>query len=177
MLAARKRPQTSIPICLRLDIMAEIEELERKINSAQGNAVDDMRMSGPGDDAAGYAERIRELEALGAQYTVDLRVEALDRKVWPAKVAQFTEDDGEGNSKLDLAALVVHVLSIPGVIVSPEMTAGQRDELIDGLTDGQWETVMKSVFDLNRRTVSVGKSLTASLVTRPKSEKRGPAEQ
>lgn len=176
-LNGRKRPQKSIPICMRLDIMAEIEELERAIQAAQGTAVDDLRMSGSDEDAVTLADKITELEAIGRQYTIDLRIQALDKKEWAEKVALYTTEDDNGDDKLDMGALTEHVLALPGTIVSPEMTADQRSRFIAGLSDGQWETVMKGNFELNRRTVSVGKSLTASLVTRPKNSKPGPDEQ
>lgn len=177
MLSGRKRPQASIPICLRLDVMSEIEELERAITTAQGTVGDDLRMVSPEGDIAELADQIRALEHEAEQYTIDLRVQALDRKEWAAKVAEFTEDDGEGNTKIDMGVVVEHVLAMPGVIISPEMSAGQLENLITGLSDGQWETVIKKVFELNRRTVSVGKSLTASLATRPKKETPGPVAQ
>lgn len=177
-LAGRKLPQTSIPLCLRLDVMSEIEELERQINALRsGVEDDDPRLVGTETDAAALADRIRELEEVARQYTIDLRIQALEKKEWAAKVAQFTEEDDEGNAKLDMGAVVEHVLTLPGVIISPEMSGSQRDQMIAGLSDGQWETVLKKVFDLNRRTVSVGKSLTASLVTRPKNSTPAPGEK
>lgn len=172
-LNGRKRAQTSLPICLRLDVMSEIEELERRIQASKGTAVDDLRMAGGDADTVVLADRITELEEIARQYTIDLRIQALDKKEWAEKVAQFTTDDGDGGGTLDTGALTEHVLSLPGVIISPEMNADQRDRLIAGLSDGQWETVLKAVWDLNRRTVSVGKSLTASLVTRPPNSKPG----
>lgn len=176
-LNGRKRPQKSIPICLRLDVVAEIEELERQIQSGKGNAADDLRMVSGEAETAELADRIRELEAVAHQYSIDLRVQALDRTEWPEKVAVYTETDDTGEKKLNLPGLIEHVLSMPGVIVSPEMTTEQRTNLLSGLSDGQWEKVMNDVFQLNRRTVDVGKSLTASLVTRPKNEKPGPVAQ
>jgi hypothetical protein len=176
-LNGRKRAQKSIPICLRLDVMAEIEELERKITASKGNAVDDLRMVDDTDDVPAMIDRIRELEDTARQYTVDLRIAAIDKKEWSAKVGEHTTTDDDGNSKLDIAGLIEHVLSLPGTIVSPEMTADQRTTLIAGLSDGQWEKVMNDVFNLNRRTVDVGKSLTASLATQPKNEKRVPGER
>ena len=175
MLGARKRPQTSIPICLRLDVMAEIEELERQIQAGGGSSEDDVRIVASND--ADAADRIEELESIAREYTIDLRIEALDRKVWAAKVAEFTEEDSDGDKVMDMQALIDHVLRMPGVVASPEMTAGELEDLISGLSDGQWERVMKSVFDLNRRTVTVGKSLTASLAMRPKKDKPAPDAQ
>lgn len=176
-LNGRKLPQKSIPICMRLDIMADIEELERAIQAAQGNAVDDVRMTGTESDVESLTEKIRELEAIGRQYTVDLRIQALDRKEWAAQVAEASTEDDDGNSKLNLSDLTANVLALPGVILAPEMTADQRDRFLAGLSDGQWETVMQGTFNLNRRTVTVGKSLTASLATPSKNAKPGPVAQ
>lgn len=170
-LNGRKTAEKSIPIYMRLDVMADIEELERQITGLQGDT-DDGRLAGSGDDPADLADRIRELEAIGRQYTINLRVRALDKKLWKQKVDEFTEENEDGVAKLDLAALVTDIF--PDSLVSPEMGPSQRDSFLTGLSDGQWESVMQGVFDVNRRTVTVGKSLTASFVTRPKNKGRGP---
>lgn len=174
-LNGRKRAQKSIPICLRLDVMAEIEELERSIQASQGNAVDDLRMVDDTGDVPATVDRIRELEAIAHQYTIDLRVEALERQQWSDEVGKYTETQDNGDTKLNIAGLVEHVLTLPGVVTAPAMSTDQIRGLIAGLSDGQWERVMNDVFNLNRRTVDVGKSLTASLAMQPKNEKPGPA--
>lgn len=174
-LSGRKRPQKSIPICLRLDVMAEIEELERQITDRQrGVTDDDPRLAAGEIETAELADRIRSLEAEARQYTINLRVQAMERTDWAAAVAVRTETDDEGNKQLDMSGVVEDVLFAEDVVISPEMTTKQLRRLIAGLSDGQWERVMKDVFNLNRRTVDVGKSLTASLVTQPKNEKPAP---
>lgn len=176
-LNGRKRAQKSIPICMRLDVMAEIEELERQITAAQGTVLDDadQRLAADGADIPGMVEKIRELEAIGRQYTIDVRIQALDKKRWNDKVAEHTIEDDEGNKKLDISALTFDIFA--DILVSPAMDTDQQNTFLTGLSDGQWEVVMNSVFELNRRVVSVGKSLTASLATQKKSEKRGPDGQ
>lgn len=172
-LNGRKRAQKSIPICLRLDVLAEIEELERSIQAEPDAAEDDLRIVDVSNKTQ-YAEKIRELEAIAHQYTVDLRVEALERQQWSDEVGTYTETQDNGDTKLNIAGLVEHVLTLPGVITAPVMSTDQIRNLIAGLSDGQWERVMNDVFNLNRRTVDVGKSLTASLAMQPKNEKPGP---
>lgn len=175
-LNGRKLAEKSIPICMRLDVMADIEELERQITQLQDDD-DDVRMAAAnGASAAELADAIRELEAIGRQYTIDLRLKALERSEWKQKCDQFTEEDPDsGTQKLDLAALVLDIFAES--LVSPAMGATQRDDFLKGLSDGQWEQVMQGVFDLNRRTVTVGKSLTASFAIQPKNKERGPAGQ
>lgn len=176
-LNGRKAAQKSVAVCLRLDVMADIEELERRIAQLKGADDGDARLAAANDDdAADLADQIRVLEATALQYTVDLRLQAVDKAVWKQKVDEHTErDDDTGEAKLDLAGLVEDLF--PDSLVSPEMGADQRRSFLAGLSEGQWETVMQGIWDLNRRTVTVGKSLTASFATRPKSAKPGPAGQ
>lgn len=175
-LNGRKAAQGSVPICMRLDVMADIEELERQITRLSQDNDDPRMAAGNEESAAELADRIRELEAEAQRYTIDLRLQAIDRDEWHQKVDQFTErDDDAGTAKMDLAALVTDIF--PKSLVSPEMSPGQRDDFLAKLSEAQWESVMQKIFDLNRRTVTVGKSLTASFVTRPKNAKQGPAGQ
>lgn len=176
-LNGRKAAQKSVPICMRLDVLADIEEREREIKRLKSDNDDgDVRMVSSNETtAADLADQIRELEAEAQRYTIDLRLTAVDRKHWNAKVDEHTERNDDGESKLDLSGLAEDLF--PDSLVSPAMGAEQRTRFLAGLSEGQWESVLQAIWDLNRRTVTVGKSLTASFATRPKNEKRGPAEQ
>lgn len=175
-LNGRKAAQGSVPICMRLDVMADIEELERRILQLKQDTDDPRMAAGNEESAVELADQIRALEDEAQRYTIDLRLQAIDRDEWHEKVDQFTVRDVEaGTAQLDLAALVTDIF--PKSLISPEMSPGQRDDFLAKLSEAQWESVMQKVFDLNRRTVTVGKSLTASFVTRPKSAKPEPAGQ
>lgn len=174
-LNGRKPASKSVPICMRLDVMADIEELEREITRL-GQDNDDPRLAGANElSAAELADKIRELEAEAQKYTINLRLQAIDRLVWNQKVDEHTEELESGEKKLDLSALVVDIF--PDSLVSPEMSIKQTNDFLTKLSEGQWEQVMQATWDLNRRVTTVGKSLTASFATRPKNAKQEPAGQ
>jgi hypothetical protein len=175
MLAARKMPQRSIPVCMRADVLADIEELERQINSLRSDNDDPRLAAGNTASADELAHEIRDLEAEAAKYTVALRLQAVEREEWNRFVDTHTSENDDGTRKLDLSALTVDIF--PKMLVSPLMDADQQARFLRGLTEGQWEEVMQLVFELNRNKITVGKSLTASLAMQPKNAKPGPAAQ
>ena len=64
--------------------------------------------AGNEESAVELADQIRALEDEAQRYTIDLRLQAIDRDEWHQKVDQFTERDTEaGTAQLDLAALSV----------------------------------------------------------------------
>lgn len=162
-LSAARRPQESIPICMRADVLSEIGELERRIRVLTADD-DDLRMiSQHEDNAADLADKIRELEAEADRYTINLRLQAVDRRRWNVAVDNHkTEDEDSGEEKLDLNALVEELFVES--LVSPEMTPAKQEQFLAALTEGQWEKVVQTVWVLNRTVTTVGKSVTASQV-------------
>lgn len=175
-LAARKLATKSLPVCMRGDVLADIQELERQINQLRSDD-DDPRMVGANTATAGeLAEQIRDLEEEAERYTINLRLQAVERGDWNRQVDLHTDEDPDsGERKLDLAALCVDIF--PDTIIAPEMTAGEQTAFLTGLTEGQWEEIMQAIWDLNRKKITVGKSVTASLAMQPKNAKPGPDAQ
>ncbi len=173
-----KTAQESVPLCLRADVLSEIGELERKIQTITADD-DDPRMAGANDEsAAELAARIRALEKVAEDNTINLRLQAVDKKLWKAKVDEHTEEiEDTGERKLDLNALVTDLLDNHETIVSPSFTPARLTKLLNALSDAQWETILQAVWRLNRTTTTVGKSVTASLVFLKRSEKPTPAGQ
>lgn len=174
-LKARQLPQGSVSLCMRPDVLAEIAELERQIETLQ-NEDDDPRMATRATEtAADLADRIRALEADAAEFTMDLRLTGVSRLRWNKAKDAATSKDDEGTEALNLDGLMEGLF--PESVISPEMTEGQRIEFLNGLTEGQWEKVIQTMWDLNRGGASVPKSMRASLALRPRSEKPEPDAQ
>lgn len=176
-LKARQLPQGSVSLCMRPDVLAEIAELERQIETLQNSDdADDPRMAvRTTETAADLADRIRALEAEAAEYTMDLRITGVSRLRWNKAKDAATSKDDEGTEKLDLNGLMEGLFAES--LVSPEMTEGQRTDFLNGLTEGQWEKVIQTMWDLNRGGASVPKSMRASLALRTKSGKPEPDAQ
>lgn len=166
-------PQQSVPICMRADLLSQIQERERKILQLKSDD-DDLRMVEQSEfTAAELADEIRALEAEAARYTVNLRLQAVDRYKWNKQTdAAKTEDEDSGTEKLDLNALVEAVFD--DSLVSPAMSKTQQEKFLAKITEGQWESIIQAVWDLNRTVTTVGKSVTASLALMKRGEKPGP---
>jgi hypothetical protein len=175
-LEAADLAQGSVPIVMKASLLAEIEQLERRIEQIQNADVDDERLAGnPEGDAADLADRIRALEAEANEWTLDLRLTAVPRKRWTTAVAKYTTQNDDGAEKLDLDGLMEDLF--PDSLTSPEMTEVQRTEFLTKRSEGQWEKIINKLWDLNRGGITVGKSERASMVRRTKSEKPGPDAQ
>lgn len=171
-----KTAQDSIPICMRADVLAEIAELEREIHRLRANTdSDDPRMVDAGETTqAELAERIRDLEEIAHKGTINLRLQAVDRRRWESCVDNHkTFDEETQTEKTDLNAIVDELL--PESIVSPVHLKGARyEKFLANLSEAQWEKVMQTIWDLNRTVTTVGKSVTASQVFQKQSAKQGP---
>lgn len=173
-----KTAQDSIPICFRADVLAEIAELEREIHRLRmDDDSSDPRMTDERETTqADLADRIRKLEEIARKATINLRLQAVDRRRWEKCVdAHKTLDEDTGEEKTDLTAIVEELL--PESIAAPEMTGAQREKFLSKLSEAQWGKVMQTMWDLNRTITTVGKSVTASQVFQKQNGKQGPVAQ
>jgi hypothetical protein len=81
LLAAARLPETTVPVCLRGDLAAEVEELERQL--ATQEAIPRVSIA-DGGQARATAERIAELQAEMDKFTRQFRLRAMDRHRWTA---------------------------------------------------------------------------------------------
>jgi len=162
-LNGRTRAQQSVPICLKADVLAEIQELEHKLRNLTTDEDDDRMVPTAGADPEDLARRIRELEAEAEKYTINIRLQAVERSSWNAAVDRNRKEDlDKGTEDLDLNGLAEDMF--PQMLVSPEMNSDQRSRFLSGLSEAQWEQIIRAIWDLNRSVTTVGKSVTASQV-------------
>lgn len=96
MLAEARLPERTVPICLRGDLVAEHEELERQLEQANQRASDSLAGNGAGD----LVDRIEALQEEMRAATVTFRVRALPKPVWRALLAEHPprhDDDDKPN--------------------------------------------------------------------------------
>lgn len=93
MLAEARLPERTVPICLRGDLVAEHENLERQLEEANRRAVDSLEGNGAGD----IIDRIEALQEEMRASTVTFRLRALPKPRWRALLAEHpprqTEDE------------------------------------------------------------------------------------
>ena len=184
---AARLPEETVPICLRGDLVAEFERLERQLAEALRNPSDSLE----GNGSAEIAARIEALRQEMREHTVEFLLRGMPRRRWRAFLAEYPpRQDAEGKiDERDRGAIVnmgafFHAL-IRASVVSPELDdedwrlllgddedeAARREQagepVEDGaLTDQQFEKLSDTAWALNRRDVDVPFSLAASRLTR-----------
>lgn len=188
LLAAAKMPERAVPICLRGDLTAEFEELERQLDDAQrvvAASIEDAATAG------GIAERMEELRREMLAHTYQFRLRAMPRPAWRAFIAEHPPrkdpETGEVDERdkyvginsetfypaLIRASVVDPVLSDDGwrqLLGDDETERARRraagEPVEDGvLTDRQFDTLSSAAWGLNRRDIDVPFSLAASRMT------------
>lgn len=161
MLSDAKLPERTVPICLRGDLVAQLEELERQLedanrrpsnNSLEGNGVGDL------------VDRIEALQDEMRASTVTFRLRALPKPKWRALVAKYPpRQDSDGNpnlADLQVGANLEELLdaTIRACLVEPEID-DEAWELMAGedgrLTDKQLGALSDAAWAVNRGDVSV----------------------
>lgn len=166
MLAGARTPTEMVPVCLRADVLSEIYKLELRIRDLNDADAEDARMaSDTGETAHDLASAIRKLEAVAADNTLQLVLRALTKDRWKAAVAARTANDSWNPEETLLDILQES-------IVEPAMTTDQVQNLLKVITDGQWSKIGTTMLSLNKETMSVPKSLTASAALMDRSSKQ-----
>ena len=142
LLQQRTRPKMSVSICLRGDLTAEIYRLDEKLVEL-GKENFDTRLTGNAE-AKKIAQQIEQIRAEAKDFTIEVVLQALERKQWADLVAKHKpQDKGQ-----DFAPSIYND-AVPACIVEPEMDADTRDKFLEGLTQGQWDELAGAVHALN----------------------------
>lgn len=175
LLAQAKRPERTIPLCLRGDLVAEYEDLQRR-REEHADQPDADSLDG-GATVAIDAD-MRELRATMQASTVVFRMRALPRKRFREICDQHPprkNDDGTPN-EAD-AALGVNLATAPdplirACLVGPPLSEDQLTQILDDvLSDRQYDELFLTAWHVNRATVDVPFSSAASART-PRSDGR-----
>jgi hypothetical protein len=172
MIRGASRAKELVPICFRLDVLADIRRLELELEKITDADVSDTRLGGATErSAVDVAEEIRELEQVAEDNTIQLELQAVDSGRWAENISAHTDD--QGNTQLGDALRAL----LPESITAPEFTSVQIQNMLAVLSDGQWDRIGKALLFLNRETASVPKSLTAFVALQAKSGKQESEER
>lgn len=169
MLAEAKLPERGVEICLRGDLVADHEALERRLEAAERASLHSME----GADVAQLADQIEQLQQEMREHTYTFRLRALPRHEYRALVQAHPprrEENGDPN-EADARTGLNQDTFFPDLVrrcaVDPELTEQEWAELLDSkLTDKQFETLTDVAYFLNRGDVDVPFSRAASRAKR-----------
>lgn len=185
-LKAARLPERSIPVCLRGDLTADFEAAERDLKAAQESKSDSLE-----DGVGPILDRIDALREEMREHTEEFRLRAMTGPAFHALKAEFPprrEDDGTpdmGDAQLGFNRETYFDALLKACTISPDMgidipaylealVAGDHPALPDGdwpellevLTDRQYQDLTDAAWLLNRGEVSIPFSQAASLAKR-----------
>jgi hypothetical protein len=159
LLAAAKLPERSVTVCVRGDLVAEIEELERELKAAIEERKNDPRLTSK-SPAKDYADKIQAKRAEMDEHTITFRLRGMKAATW----REFTSRHKGADGGLDILALMGEAL--PASVVSPELDAEDWERFNDNVAASEIGKLIDAVWELNMQGVAVPKSPLASAVTR-----------
>jgi hypothetical protein len=148
-----------VPICLRGDLVAEHEALDRQLEQLIDKPVTKLG----GDGRGQLQQQILALEAQMAAATVPFRFRALTRADWHAFVAEHPpRPDDERDARLGINRATFYEAMVRRCLVEPVVSAEQWERLDKVLTDRQFDQLADAAWGINRRDVDVPFSEAAS---------------
>jgi hypothetical protein len=165
LLAAAKLPERSVSICLRGDLVADINALERELAAEVAEQTTNKRL-GSKSKAKELADAIEGKRAEMAESTLDMRLRALTAGRWRELVRKYppTKDDQTG---LGVDLLPFMGEAIPASVVEPaDMDEDDWQTFNDNVPPSEINRLMNLVWELNTQGVDIPKSRLASVVNR-----------
>lgn len=171
--------ERTVPLCLRGDLVAEFEALERELAKAQAKANDSLAGSG----ASGIAARMEALREQMADSTVEFRLRGLPRPKYRALTAAHPPRqlaDGKVHPQDENDGLNVDTFYdalIRACLVGPVLSEAQLTRLLDeALSDRQFEQLAIGAVACCRGSVDVPFSFAASKLTGSGNGSRRPSD-
>lgn len=165
MLADAKRPERTVEVCMRGDLAAEHEQLERDLELAQKTAANDKE----GGGIAALLDRIDTVETQMREHSYTFRLRALPRHEFRALVHAHPPRETDGVRLPEDAAIGINrdtffPVIIRVAVIDPELDDAEWTDLLDDkLTDHQFQELAWVAWQLNDGEVGIPFSRAASL--------------
>lgn len=162
-LAGAKLPERSVELCLRGDLLAQLQDLQRDLIDAE-RAPSDASLADLGTPHR-IAEQIQGLREEMAEHSITVRFRALPRRQWSKLVAAHPPRPDE---RADVA-LGVNVETyvdalIRACMVDPVFDDDDWAALDEALSDAQWQALTAAAWAVNAKDVEVPFSQRASRI-------------
>jgi hypothetical protein len=164
--ADARLPTRSVPLCLRGDLIAEWQDLDRRFKQAEQAADEDTLASKNSAEAIELSKQMEDLEEQMRAATRTFRLQGLPGSEWRDLLNAHPPREGdEKDAQVEFNRKTFGVAALAACCVMPKMTVAQAEKLIDGpLTDGQWNTLFAQVYQMHTGTVDVPFSFAASAI-------------
>lgn len=153
-------PERTVELCLRGDLVVELERLEADLDSLE----DDGSLAGTSTQARQIAEQIERLREEMRDATVTFKFRGLP-------YAEYSKLMKQHPPRKDTDDIDVNWATFPSAIiqaccVDPALDTDGVDKLADALTHAQWDRLFGAAYAVNRTTVDIPKSGRASAIMR-----------
>lgn len=165
LLAAAKLPERSVEICLRGDLVADINDLERELAEVLQREATDKRMTGP-KRSKELADAIEAKRAEMSEAMLPLRLRALKVATWRELVRKYPPAKGDDTGLgVDIPAFMGE--AIPASVVSPDdMDEDDWETFNENVPPSEVTRLMNLVWELNTQGVDIPKSRLVSVANR-----------
>jgi len=173
-LKAAKLPQNTLSVCLRGDLFAPIQALANQLAEIQQQEDDtDRFIKNP--DAKRISDEIEALRTEMREGTEDFVVHAMSKDKWNELRARHKPRDNEVrdiHTGVNIDTFNAELL--PATVIEPVMDDQDWADLIDVMSDKQYEDLVDACWAINRSEVNVPFSQAASTIRKSGSESKPP---
>lgn len=165
MLAQAKLAERSVEVCLRADLTAAMQDLQRRLLEVQHEQEIHGSLDGGGERE--LAEAIEATRQQMLEHSLTFRLRALPRRRYSALEAEHPpREDNDADRALGFNRDTFYEALLHASAVDPVMDASDWAALDEKISDGQWWTLVNAVMGVNARDVDVPFSRRASQVLR-----------
>lgn len=151
LLDSARMPEATVDLCLRGDLQAEWETLDRQLAEAKNAA--GRTLAGTSDEGE-LSRRILDLEDEMSRATVTLRLRGLPRAEFRELSAKHPpRKDNQADRVLQVNQETFFDALIGACLVEPELDEQRLSSLLDKITDAQFDKLANAAWSLNRKDV------------------------
>lgn len=165
---AAELPEETVKLCLRTDLQREFEAADQRLTDALKADQDTDSLGGGTTDVEALAADVEQIRSKMAASVVTFRFRARDKDRWPELIAEHPpREDNEQDSRYGLNFNGFMTALIRESTISPGMTPARWAKVLKKITDGQWELLTSTLWQLNRKAeLTVPFSPAASRILR-----------
>lgn len=142
LIQGRTRPEWTVPICMRGDLVAAMLELDRQLVQIKNENPTQMLVGNA--KARQIGEQMAAVRAEAEEHTITVRLRGMEKKDWKDLVAKHPPEDPSQQF-----APSIYNDAIPASIIEPELDAETLDKLLEGTTQGQWDELAAAAHLVN----------------------------
>jgi hypothetical protein len=144
LIADAQPPARTVELCLRGDLVADLEQVTRDLALAQSN--------GDAEAVESLTERATAVRRYMAAAVIVVRFEAIHRRQWLALLAEHPpREDDATDARVGFNTATLYEAIVRRSWVAPELDPADLDALLDAVNDGQFNALADAAFSVNTR--------------------------